>query len=60
MELVSTHDLDSGVVNLCVVYLVKPHNHLICNSKIAYKVKYISQINGGLIMFFWKFEKKIF
>ena len=28
--------------------------------KLAYKVKYTSQINGGLIMFFFKFENKIF
>ena len=24
--------------------------------KLANKVKYISQINGGLIVFYWKFE----
>ena len=28
--------------------------------KLAYKVKYISQINGGLIMFFRKFKDQIF
>ena len=28
--------------------------------KLAYKVKYISQINGGLIMFFRKFKDRIF
>ena len=28
--------------------------------KLANKVKYISQINRGLVMFFWKFQKNIF
>ena len=28
--------------------------------KLAYVVKYITQINGGLIKIFWKFENKIF
>ena len=50
-------------VDCCIV---KPNNHLfdfikpnlIQNS--AYKVKYISQINGCFIMFFWKFKNKCF
>ena len=51
------------VVNLCVVYLVKPHSHLVIIKpsvirKLAYKVKYISEINGGLIMVFQKFQNK--
>ena len=28
--------------------------------KLAYEVEYITQINGGLIKFFWKFENKSF
>ena len=48
--------MDCGfVMNFCVVYLVKPHNHFVkCNiiQKLPYKVKYISQINESLIMFF--------
>ena len=56
MELYQIIDMDCGfVMNFCVVYLVKPHNHFVkCNiiQKLPYKVKYISQINESLIMFF--------
>ena len=49
---------------LFVVYLVKPQNHFIKNFiknkiKLANKIKYISQINGVLNMFFHKFGNKL-
>ena len=63
IELISTHWhklWHSIVVNRCVVNSVKPHNHLTSKPnviwKLGNKVKYISQINRGLIMSFLKFE----
>ena len=49
-------DVDYGfAINFCILCLVKTHNHF---WKLTYKVKYIDQINGGLINyhFFQKFE----
>ena len=41
---------------------VQPYDFIKPNviQKLAYKVKYISQINGGLIMFFRKLKNKVF
>ena len=41
---------------------IQPYDFIKPNviQKLAYEVKYISQINGGLIMFFRKFKNKIF
>ena len=66
IELITTHWSRLG---LCCKFL-----HSICSKgtqpfdfikrkaicKLADKVECNSQINGGLIMFFWKFENKIF
>ena len=38
--------------SFCAKYLVKAQNHLNVIQKLAYKAKCISQINGGLLMFF--------
>ena len=46
----------SFYINFCSIFSkgTQPFDFIICNviQKSAYKVKYISQINGGLIMFF--------
>ena len=56
--------MDCGsVINFCVVYLINAHNHLISSNrirKLACKVKFISQINVGLIMFFGNLRIKFF
>ena len=57
--------LDYGfVINfLYSIYLIKAHSHLIQKfiiQKLVYKVKWISQINGGLFMFLGNLRIRFF